>query len=51
MASKEDVRKWAKASALGAKLEDDQKAAITRTIGQAGLEGKKVERLLKGEEE
>ncbi len=51
MASKEEVRAWARKSANGEKLADHERAAVNRTTSQAGSEGKKVTRLLGGSKE
>jgi len=50
MASKEEVRRWARAEANGQRIPDYQKDAIRRTTSQAGSEGRYVERIVNGEE-
>ena len=51
MPSKDDVRDWARQQKAGIKLTETQKDAVKRTADQAGLEGKRIKRILKGEPE
>jgi len=48
MASKDEVRAWAKDKADGKSLSSDKQAAIDRTTSQAGSEGRAVTRILGG---